>query len=60
METEDSMKRVFGLMLFCFGAGMTIMLFIPETFGTLVFIIGCLVIGYNFRSEVYVSAVNCG
>ena len=25
------MKRVFGLMLFCFGIGMTLLLFIPET-----------------------------
>ena len=41
------MKRVCGLMLFCFGAGMTVLLFIPETFGTLAFIVGCLVIGYN-------------
>lgn len=41
------MKRVCGLMLFCFGAGMTLLLFIPETVYTLAFIIGCLVLGYN-------------
>ena len=44
------MKRVCGLMLFCFGAGMTVLLYIPETFGTLAFIVGCLVIGYNLFS----------
>ncbi|HJA70470.1 MAG TPA: hypothetical protein IAA07_02680 [Candidatus Lachnoclostridium stercoravium] len=41
------MKRVCGLMLFCFGAGMTVLLLIPQTFSTLIFIIACLVIGYN-------------
>lgn len=41
------MKRVCGLMLFCFGIGMTLLLFIPETLSTLVFIIGCLVVGYH-------------
>ena len=25
------MRRVLGLMLFCFGIGMTLLLFIPET-----------------------------
>ena len=34
------MKRVIGLMLFCFGIGMTLLLFIPETISTLIFIIG--------------------
>ena len=29
------MKRVVGLMLFCFGVGMTVMLLVPETFTTL-------------------------
>ena len=36
------MRRVLGLMLFCFGIGMTLLLFIPETLSTLIFIIGCL------------------
>lgn len=40
------MKRVFGLMLFCFGLGMALLLFIPETITTLIFIIGCLALGY--------------
>lgn len=34
-------------MLFCFGMGMTLLLFIPETLPTLVFIIVCLVAGYQ-------------
>ena len=41
------MKRVVGLMLFCFGVVMTVMLLVPETFTTLVFIVACLVVGYN-------------
>lgn len=41
------MKRVCGLMLFCFGLGMTLLLFIPETLCTLVFIIICLTLGYH-------------
>ncbi len=40
------MKRVIGLMLFCFGIGMALLLFIPETITTLIFIIGCLTLGY--------------
>lgn len=40
------MKRVIGLMLFCFGVGMALLLFIPETLTTLAFIVGCLVVGY--------------
>ena len=32
------MKRVCGLMLFCFGAGMAILLFIPATIMTILFI----------------------
>ena len=43
---EVSMKRVIGLMLFCFGIGMALLLFIPETITTLIFIIGCLTLGY--------------
>ncbi len=39
------MRRVLGLMLFCFGIGMTLLLFIPETLSTLIFIIGCLTLG---------------
>ncbi|MGL5436695.1 MAG: hypothetical protein ACRDBO_15030 [Lachnospiraceae bacterium] len=41
------MKRLCGLMLFCFGCGMTLLLFIPETLPTLIFIIGCLTLGYH-------------
>ena len=41
------MKRVCGLMLFCFGAGMAILLFIPATIMTILFIIACMVRGYN-------------
>ena len=43
---EAAMRRVLGLMLFCFGIGMTLLLFIPETLSTLIFIIGCLTLGY--------------
>ena len=41
------MKRICGLILFCFGAGMALMLFLPKTLTTLLFIIGCLVAGYQ-------------
>ncbi len=41
------MKRICGLMLFCFGAGMALLLFIPETIFTICFIAGCLIVGYN-------------
>jgi len=34
-------------MLFCFGFGMAVLLFIPETIFTFLFVIGCLVLGYN-------------
>lgn len=44
---ERTMKRICGLMLFCFGFGMAVLLFIPETIFTFLFIIGCLVLGYN-------------
>ena len=40
------MRRVLGLMLFCFGIGMTLLLFIPETLSRLFFFIGCLTLGY--------------
>ena len=40
------MRRVLVLMLFCFGIGMSLLLFIPETLSTLIFIIGCLTLGY--------------
>ncbi|MFR5733448.1 MAG: hypothetical protein ACLUD2_17480 [Clostridium sp.] len=43
-----------GLMLFCFGIGMTLLLFIPETLSTLIFIIGCLTLGYYlFADEIH-------
>lgn len=41
------MRRICGLMLFCFGLGMAVLLFIPETIFTFLFVIGCLVLGYN-------------
>ena len=41
------MRRLCGLMLFCFGFGMAVLLFIPETIFTFLFIICCLVAGYN-------------
>ncbi|MCI8296355.1 MAG: hypothetical protein HFG22_10845 [Lachnospiraceae bacterium] len=41
------MKRVYGLMLFCFSCGMAALLFIPVTLTTLIFIIACLIVGYN-------------
>ena len=41
------MKRVYGLMLFCFRCGMAALLFIPVTLTTLIFIIACLIVGYN-------------
>ena len=41
------MRRLCGLMLFCFGLGMAVLLFIPETIFTFLFVIGCLVLGYN-------------
>ncbi|MCI8865094.1 MAG: hypothetical protein HFG60_07365 [Lachnospiraceae bacterium] len=41
------MKRVCGLMLFCFGMGMALLLFIPETLSTLIFIVACLALGYH-------------
>ncbi len=44
------MKRVLGLMLFCFGMGMALLLFIPETLSTLIFIVGCLSLGYYLFS----------
>lgn len=44
---EDAMRRICGLMLFCFASGMAVLLFIPETIFTILFIVGCLVLGYN-------------
>ncbi|MCI9102761.1 MAG: hypothetical protein HFG47_05565 [Lachnospiraceae bacterium] len=41
------MKRLYGLMLFCFSCGMAALLFIPVTLTTLVFIVACLIVGYN-------------
>ncbi len=39
------MKRVCGLMLFCFGLGMAVLFFVPETIFTFFFVIGCLILG---------------
>ena len=44
---EDAMRRICGLMLFCFASGMAVLLFIPETIFTILFIVCCLVVGYN-------------
>lgn len=44
---DSDMRRICGLMLFCFGLGMAVLLFIPETIFTFLFVIGCLVLGYN-------------
>jgi len=44
---EAVVKRICGLMLFCFGAGMALFLFIPENIFTILFIAGCLILGYN-------------
>lgn len=44
---EAAVKRICGLMLFCFGAGMALFLFIPENIFTILFIAGCLILGYN-------------
>ncbi len=41
------MKRICGLILFCFGGGMALMLFLPKTLMTLCFVIVCLVLGYQ-------------
>ncbi|MEG0564686.1 MAG: hypothetical protein RR590_00445 [Hungatella sp.] len=41
------MKRICGLMIFCVGVGMALMVFIHTTLTALVVIIGCLVLGYN-------------
>lgn len=41
------MKRVYGLMLFSFSCGMVTLLFLPVTLTTLIFIVACLIVGYN-------------
>ena len=46
------MKRVWGLMLFCFGLGMAVLFFVPETIFTFFFVIGCLILGFGVYTEV--------
>ncbi|MCI8661703.1 MAG: hypothetical protein HFG69_00300 [Hungatella sp.] len=41
------MKRLWGLILFCIGAGMAVKVLIPTTLALLFFIIGLLVVGYH-------------
>lgn len=41
------MKKVIGLILFCVGVGMALMLFLPHRLSVLFFIIGLIVVGYN-------------
>jgi hypothetical protein len=41
------MKKVIGLMMFCVGVGMTLMLFLPMKFITILLIFLFLIGGYN-------------
>ncbi|MBS6646022.1 MULTISPECIES: hypothetical protein [unclassified Clostridium] len=41
------MKRLCGLIIFSMGVGMAILLFVPTTLTTLVFVLACLILGYN-------------
>ncbi len=41
------MRRIWGLILFCIGAGMAVKVLIPTTLGLLIFIVGLLVTGYH-------------
>lgn len=41
------MKRVYGLMLFSYSCGMVTLLLLPVTLTTLIFIVACLIVGYN-------------
>ncbi|MCI8980963.1 MAG: hypothetical protein HFG78_00960 [Hungatella sp.] len=41
------MRRIWGLILFCVGAGMAVKVLIPTSLGLLIFIIGLLVTGYH-------------
>ena len=41
------MKKVIGLILFCVGAGMALMLLLPHTITVLFFIAAFILVGYN-------------
>ncbi|MCI6732125.1 MAG: hypothetical protein MR487_07370 [Lachnospiraceae bacterium] len=41
------MKQLFGLVLFSFGAGMALMIFLPENFWVVLMISVILIIGFN-------------
>lgn len=41
------MRRIWGLILFCVGAGMAVKVLIPTSLGLLIFIIGLLVTAYH-------------
>lgn len=41
------MKRVIGLILFCVGIGMALMLLLPERFSVLCIIATLILVGYN-------------
>lgn len=41
------MRRVIGLILFCTGVGMALMLLLPERFSVLCFIAALILVGYN-------------
>ncbi|MDO5417336.1 MAG: hypothetical protein Q4F29_09065 [Lachnospiraceae bacterium] len=47
MKWGIGLKRVCGFALVCFGCGMVVLLFVPETLTTLIFIAACLILGYN-------------
>ncbi len=41
------MRRVIGLILFCTGVGMALMLLLPERFSVLCLIAALILVGYN-------------
>ena len=41
------MRRVVGLMMFCTGVGMALMLLLPERFSVLCMIAALILVGYN-------------
>ena len=43
----SGMKRVIGLILFCTGVGMALMLLLPERFSVLCIIATLILVGYN-------------
>ena len=51
-----SMKRLWGLILFCVGVGMAVKVLIPTTLGLLIFIVGLLATGYHLFCRCWKSA----